>query len=186
MTSSMRTIGVLIAIVFVACGDPETNDKRGYTKAPLEHPTVVIRGEEPSEMSRYGAPNRVVAEEIALAEDVAPTAQPAQPGAGTQPAVQLPEGVTQEMVTQGTQLFGGAGTCFACHGANGVGTPIGPALNDATWLHIDGSYDAIVQIITTGVSAPKQSAAVMAPRGGSQITDEQVRQIAAYVYSISR
>src|SRR5919108_6562388 len=44
----------LLSLLVGACGDPETNDHRGYTKAPLEHPSVVIRGEAPSDISRYG------------------------------------------------------------------------------------------------------------------------------------
>jgi mono/diheme cytochrome c family protein len=172
---------LLILFVF-ACGDPATGDNRGYTKAPLEHPSVVIRGEEPSGISRYGAPNRVVAEEIQLPEEPdTAAAEPQQPR-----PVDLPAGVTQEMVTQGEQMFMGPGNCFTCHGAKGAGTPLAPALNDANWLHVDGSYDAIVGIITKGVPTPKQHPAAMPPRGGSQITDDQVRQVAAYVFSISR
>src|SRR5688572_22554136 len=65
----MKLQSCALAIVLLsatACMDPETTDNRGYTKAPLEHPTVVIRGEEPSDMSEYGTPNRVVAEIIEL------------------------------------------------------------------------------------------------------------------------
>ena len=37
---------LLIAVVgLAACGDAETNDRRGYTKAPLEDPSVVITPE---------------------------------------------------------------------------------------------------------------------------------------------
>ena len=45
-----------IALLVVACGDPDTNDDRGYTKAPLEHPTVLVKGERPSDMDRLGDP----------------------------------------------------------------------------------------------------------------------------------
>lgn len=35
-----------IAVVgLAACGDAETNDRRGYTKAPLEKPSVVVTPE---------------------------------------------------------------------------------------------------------------------------------------------
>ena len=123
MRRSRRITYALIALTTVACGDPETNDDRGYTKAPLEHPTVVIKGEEPSEMSRLGDPNRVVATEIVLPEET-PAAQPTQQPA--QPTVALPEGVTAEMVTQGETLFGSGGNCFACHGQKGVAQPSVP------------------------------------------------------------
>lgn len=40
------TGALFVAVVGVAaCGDPETNDTRGYTKAPLENPSVVITPE---------------------------------------------------------------------------------------------------------------------------------------------
>lgn len=55
-----RTMGwvACAAIVCVACGDGETTDQRGYTKAPLETPGVVIDAESRSEMDRLGVPNR--------------------------------------------------------------------------------------------------------------------------------
>jgi mono/diheme cytochrome c family protein len=176
-----RAGAALMVLAVSACGDPETTDNRGYTKAPLENPGVVVSGEEPGDMSRYGSPNRVEAEELHLPEEVAVT----DPEGGPV-AVNLPEGVTQEMVTSGQAIYGGAGMCFACHGANGTGSPLAPALNESTWLHIDGSFDAIVGLIIAGVPTPMESPAAMLPRGGSAITDEQVREVAAYVYSISR
>lgn len=178
-----RTAGAaLIVLVAAACGDARTTDNRGYTKAPLENPGVLIAAERPGDMSRYGSPNRVVVEELPMPEEVAPADTPGEPVA----LVDLPEGVTQEMVTSGQAIFGGAGMCFACHGMNGVGGPLAPALADNTWLNIEGSMDEIVEIITTGVATPIQYAAAMPPRGGAPLTDEQVRDVAAYVYSISR
>lgn len=183
MKLMIRGALAVFVIGAAACGDPRTTDDRGYTKAPLENPTVVIRGEEPGTVSRYGAPRRVEAEPIVLPE----AAQPA-PATGTGPVaqVELPAGVTQEMVGQGQELYGGAGNCFTCHAPNAAGTPLAPALNDGSWIHIDGSYDAIVRIISEGVPVPSQYPAAMPARGGAPLSDEQVRQIAAYVYSISR
>jgi mono/diheme cytochrome c family protein len=103
------------------------------------------------------------------------------------PAGQLPPGVTPAMVDEGRTLFHGAGICFTCHGQNGVGMPqLGAALNDAEWLHSDGSFDAIVNQINTGVTAAQsKTGTVMPPKGGAvTLTDEQVRAIAAYVYSL--
>jgi mono/diheme cytochrome c family protein len=102
------------------------------------------------------------------------------------PAGELPAGVTQAMVDDGRTLFQGAGICQTCHGQNGAGvTGLGPALNDATWLHSDGSYDAIVAQIMSGVTAGESTTGVAMPaKGGSAITDEQVRAVAAYVYSL--
>ena len=114
---------------------------------------------------------------LLLAFSIALSAQPA--------AAQAPAGVTPALITQGDSIFHGKGNCYACHGANAEGT-VGPNLTDAEWLHSDGSYDAIVKQVTTGV--PKEqskSGIVMPPRGGATITDDEVKAVAAYVYSLS-
>jgi mono/diheme cytochrome c family protein len=109
----------------------------------------------------------------------------APPSAAATPAV-MPAGVTAEMVAEGNTLFHGAGICLTCHGQNGTGvTGLGPALNDAEWLHSDGSYQAIVDQIMKGVTATESKSGVAMPaKGGSAITDEQVKAVAAYVYSL--
>ncbi|MCH7875680.1 MAG: cytochrome c [Gemmatimonadetes bacterium] len=96
----------------------------------------------------------------------------------------LPEGVTAQMIETGAALYGGAGLCAVCHGANGEGS-IGPDLADDEWVHSDGSYDAIVHQILEGVPADKSESGVpMPPKGGATLTDEQVRAVAAYVWSL--
>lgn len=109
-------------------------------------------------------------------------------GGGTGDVPQLaagaPAGVTQEMVEAGAQQFGTV--CAACHGAGGAGTPAGPSLNDGGWLHISGSFEELVQIITVGVPNPIESPAPMPPLGGGNFNEEQVRQIAAYVFALSQ
>ena len=97
----------------------------------------------------------------------------------------LPEGVTAAMITTGQGLFEGAGACYTCHGKGGVGTGLAPNLGDAKWLHSDGSYKAIVNQIKVGVPKPAESMIPMLPKGGSQITDEQINAVAAYVWSLS-
>lgn len=118
----------------------------------------------------------------------APETPAPEPAAAT-PAMsagELPAGVTQAMVDEGKTLYHGAGICYTCHGPDGIGvTGLGPALNDATWLHSDGSYDALVGQIMGGVAAGESTSGVAMPaKGGSAITDEQVRAVAAYVYSL--
>jgi mono/diheme cytochrome c family protein len=116
-----------------------------------------------------------------------PAGETAQSGEGMQEQTDLPEGVTQEMVAQGRQIFGAAGLCYACHGQEGKGMPnLGADLTDDEWIHIDGSYESIVQNIMTGVTAGQSSTGTpMPPKGGSGITDEQVRAVAAYVWTLS-
>lgn len=99
---------------------------------------------------------------------------------------QLPNGVTPQMVEEGEEIYHGEGLCSVCHGAEGSGGAIGPDLTDQEWLHGDGSYAYLVRRINEGVSQPRQAAATMPPRGGSSISQDQVRAVAAYVWSLSR
>lgn len=111
---------------------------------------------------------------------------PATPAAGAaQTSDSLPPGVTTEMVAKGKTLFGGAGLCLACHGPDGKGS-IGPNLTDQTWLHGDGSYDSLVKLVTTGVmQKDSKTGQMMPPKGGSAISDADVKAVAAYVWSLS-
>ena len=95
----------------------------------------------------------------------------------------LPAGVTQAMVDEGQDLFGGV--CAGCHGQAGAGSAAAPALSDAQWLNISGQYPEIVTIINSGVPQPKQFPGMMPPKGGGSFTDVQVRSIAAYVFALS-
>jgi mono/diheme cytochrome c family protein len=98
----------------------------------------------------------------------------------------LPEGVTVEMVAKGKKIFGGAGLCMACHGPQGKGLT-GPNLTDTTWLHHDGSYAALVKQITEGIDdKASKTGVIMPPKGGSGISDEDVKAVAAYVWTLSR
>jgi mono/diheme cytochrome c family protein len=105
---------------------------------------------------------------------------------GARPAVaQTPAAVTPAAITLGDSLFHTKGNCYACHGANAQGT-VGPNLTDAEWIHSDGSYDAIVKQIIDGVTAEQSKSKIpMPPKGGSTISDDEVKAVAAYVYSLS-
>ncbi len=114
----------------------------------------------------------------------------ARPAEDTQPAAPLavPPGATAEMVALGDRIYHGkvaSGTCAACHGATGGGTPLGPDMTKNTWLWSDGSLAGITKIIAQGVLAPKQYRAPMPAKGGAQLTPEQVEAVAAYVWSLS-
>lgn len=99
----------------------------------------------------------------------------------------LPEGVTAAMVQEGQDIFHGAGICFTCHLREGAGGGLAPSLTDDIWLHIDGDdYESIVQLIIDGVPIPIEAPGPMQPRAGTSITDDQVRAVAAYVYTLSR
>ncbi len=139
-----------------------TNLMRGLLVALLVTGVVHVSGEWPGVASAEAAPY--------------PTAQ----------GQELPEGVTPEMIEAGAAVYADAGLCMTCHGAEGAGTPIGPPLNDTDWVHIDGSFESLVQVIDEGVMEPVDAPTPMLPRGGSGISDEDVEAVAAYVWSLSR
>ncbi len=88
----------------------------------------------------------------------------------------------------GEKIFHGqaaGGTCAGCHGAKGKGTGVAPNLADTDWLNTDGSMEGIVKVINEGVAKPIKSSGPMPAKGGAKLTDEQVQQVAAYVYSLS-
>lgn len=127
------------------------------------------------------------------AADTPATTPATTPPATTAPAADpalaavLPEGVTAQMVDQGRQIFNGNGICFTCHGQNGTGGPLGPALNDQDWIHLtQGDIGEIEAIVRTGVQQPEEHPGVMLPMGGAQLNDEQVRSVSAYVFALSR
>ncbi len=100
---------------------------------------------------------------------------------------QMAEGVTAELVNQGAEIYAGAGLCYACHGQDAKGMPgLGANLTDGEWLQSDGSLEALTNTVMNGVSAEESSSGTpMPPRGGSGITDDQVKAVSVYVYSLS-
>ncbi len=100
----------------------------------------------------------------------------------------LPEGVTPTMVSTGEALYKSIGLCFACHGPDARGVPgAGVNLTDDERLHVDATFEALIQRIMDGVGPDQtKTGVIMLPKGGSQVTDEQIRAIASYVWSLSR
>ena len=114
-------------------------------------------------------------------------AKPAEK-APTTPAAGGGGAPTPQQVALGDSIFHGqvaSGTCTACHGQDAKGTAVAPDLTDATWLNGDGSYQFIVTTVTNGVPKPKEHPAPMPPKGGATLSDDQVKAVAAYVYSLS-
>ena len=110
------------------------------------------------------------------------------PDAGAAAKLPVPPGATPEMIALGDRIYhgqvGGA-ACTGCHGDSGQGSPLGPDITGKKWLWSDGSLAGIAKTITDGVSEPKEYRSPMPPLGGAQLTPEQVRALAAYVWSIS-
>lgn len=170
-----------VVLALAACADPESDDRRGYTKAPLEKPGLLVGGEDAGPMARINRPNlprpphRIDVEE------------PDAGAAAGEQEVTLAPGVTQEQFDEGRELFSGQGACQSCHGPGGQGTQIGPSLADAEWLHVSGpDVEELARVISTGVPDPREHPAPMPPMGGANLTEQQVRALAGYVASIGQ
>ena len=97
-------------------------------------------------------------------------------------------GGSAAQVAEGDKIFHGqeaGGTCTACHGQDAKGTAIAPDLTDSEWLNGDGSLAFIEHTVTTGVPKPKSHPAPMPPMGGASLNPDQIKAVAAYVYSLS-
>jgi mono/diheme cytochrome c family protein len=82
-------------------------------------------------------------------------------------------------------LSGGA-LCYVCHGPQGKGIAgLGPNLSDKEWLNADGTLASIEKVVTEGVPKPKKMPSPMPPKGGGQLSESQIKAVAAYVYSLS-
>lgn len=97
----------------------------------------------------------------------------------------VPEGATQAMVDKGKEIFHKAGLCYACHGQDGKGL-VGPNLADDVWIHSKGTFAELIVSITKGVTKEESKTGVPMPaKGGSTISDDDVKAVAAYVWSLS-
>ena len=99
----------------------------------------------------------------------------------------MPEGATADQVALGKKIFHGEvadATCSGCHGADGIGTPVGPALDAGNWLWSDGSLAALTETIKNGVPEPKQHPGAMPPMGGVTLSTADVAAVASYVWAI--
>src|SRR5690606_38159481 len=80
----------------------------------------------------------------------------------------LPEGFTAEQVALGERIYRGierAGTCAGCHGPDGKGSALGPALTGPDWLWADGSVPSIAKVTRDGVAQPKKAASGTPAKG---------------------
>lgn len=107
------------------------------------------------------------------------------PGDSSEKAPAPAAAVTPELIAQGDKVFHGPGNCYACHGANAQGA-VGPNLIDSEWIHSKGTFEEIVVQVTQGVPKEKSKSGIPMPaKGGGTISDDDVKAVAAYVYSLS-
>jgi glucose/arabinose dehydrogenase len=146
---------------------------------------------------------RVVYKGDPTTAQIAPAPQPAvaaaaagmaQPPEGTHPdagraaqALRPPPGATGQQVALGDRIFHGEaanGTCSGCHGSDAAGTSVGPSLSNGIYVWGDGSLPAITKTITTGVPRPRNYTGVMPPKGGAELSDQDVTAVGAYVWAV--
>jgi mono/diheme cytochrome c family protein len=148
---------------------------------------IVYRGGPFDEKSVTACPSLTAGPGAVAVEDAKPP-EGTHPDAGTAENAKVPEGATREMVALGDRVYhgqvGGA-PCMGCHGGNGQGTTLGPPLLGKKWLWSDGSFAGITKTINDGVAQPKEYRSPMPAKGGAELTDEQVKAVAAYVWSLS-
>jgi len=98
-----------------------------------------------------------------------------------------PPGATAEQVARGDRIYHGQlsnGTCTGCHGSDGGGSTVGPALNTSQRLWSDGSLAGISAVIEKGVAKPKRYQGVMPPMGGSPLSKQDLAAVSAYVWAL--
>ncbi len=100
-------------------------------------------------------------------------------------AILADEALMRTVRDTGRQLFGD--NCAACHGRDGRGRANYPDLTDDDWLW-GGGPELIEQTMRVGINTahPESRVAQMPAFGRDEMLDrEQVRSVAAYVYSLS-
>lgn len=99
----------------------------------------------------------------------------------------LPAGMTLDMIRAGDHLFHSKGGCFVCHGTEGQGMPAaGDAITNSL-SYVQHDWGDIEKLIDNGLpDAYTRSPIAMPPRGArSNLTDDEARRVAAYVWAIS-
>ena len=75
--------------------------------------------------------------------------------------------------------------CINCHGAFARGL-LGPNLTDSEWWHAKGSFLSIMSRVLTGVPEDESGSGIaMPPRGGSDIGEDDVLAVSAWVWRAS-
>jgi mono/diheme cytochrome c family protein len=100
----------------------------------------------------------------------------------------LPQGLTVGLIRQGDSLFRGKGGCVTCHGQEATGMPaMGSSLTGGlNFIPIE--WGPIDSVIKAGIPEPITRTPIAMPARGAQsnLTDQESRAIAAYVWAISQ
>lgn len=102
------------------------------------------------------------------------------------PVITRPPQVTDSAIARGERLFHGSASCVTCHGIAGQGTDSAPALAQGVWMHGPDTFEGILTRVLHGVPRAYSTRDVAMPmRGMASMSDEQARDVAAYVWTIS-
>jgi glucose/arabinose dehydrogenase/cytochrome c553 len=136
------------------------------------------------------APVEAAPGSVGKAAAATPEAAPPEginPEAGGLASLPVPPGSSPDQLALGRRIFHGqaaGATCAGCHGADGIGTPVGPDLTNGEWLWSDGSLKGIAATIKDGVAKPKRHPGAMPPYGGIELKDSDLDAVAAYVWAL--
>lgn len=182
----MYALGVAgISLLAAACGGEKASHMQGSNTTSVAPPAAAPP---PAGGAAAGSASAGGAVAVGTGAAAAPAGTTSTGGAAGAAQGGGAASITPAMVALGDSIFHGqtaGGPCYTCHGQNEKGTTLAPDLTDKTWIDGDGSYNYIVQRVTTGVPQPKQYPAPMPPMGGANLTQAQIHAVAAYVYSLS-
>jgi mono/diheme cytochrome c family protein len=128
----------------------------------------------------------VTAQQRVAPQPVAPIVVPDEMQPDTLPT--LPPGMTVAMLQAGDSLFHGRAGCFGCHGIEGQGLP---AAGDAVTVELDYvayNWHSIDSLISAGIPDALTRSPIAMPARGTRgdLTDEEIRRVAAYIWAISQ
>ena len=179
--------GTLVALA--ACGGGDKNaasDTSAMASPPAAAPAPTATDTGTGAMASADTAAKAADTSTTKTADTSKKTGAAKPAA--KPAGGAGGGGSAAQIAEGDKIFHGqeaGGTCTACHGQDAKGTAMAPDLTDNTWIHGDGSLSFIEHTVTTGVPQPKSHPAPMPPMGGASLNPDQVKAVAAYVYSLS-
>lgn len=132
-----------------------------------------------------GVDQRTAVEERSATDEAARAAWTGRVVGEPYEVVLADEALMQAVRDAGSQLYGD--NCAACHGRDAQGAAGYPDLTDDDWLW-GGGPEAIEQTLRVGINTAHAESRIaqMPAFGRDQMLDrDQVRQVAAYVYSLS-
>ena len=107
-------------------------------------------------------------------------------GTEEKPAEQRCGTTLEAALASGREVYASKGLCANCHGGDGSGSPLGPALTDDKWIHIIGDVASIAANIRSGVADPVDYPTPMPPMGGAKLTDAEICALAEYVATLKK